>query len=68
MKTLRMIVGVSALAYAVWCLLHGAWLCAVQHGALGWSLLLDPRRRETAKLRARLMFVVLLCVLLRLMF
>ena len=65
---LRTIVGVLVFVYAGWCLLHGAWLCAVQHGALGWSLLLDPNRPETAKLRTRLMLVVLVCALLRLIF
>ena len=68
MKTLRIIVGVVALVLALWSLLHGAWLTSILRGALGWSLLLDPKRPETAKLRTRLMLVVLVCALLRLLF
>ena len=68
MKTLKKIVGVASLVYAGWSLLHGGWLLCIQFGAFGWLLLIDPTRPDTVKLRVRLAWVVLACVLLRLIF
>ncbi len=68
MKALRLIIGIGALVYALWSLLHGDWLLCIQYSALGWSLVLDPKQPDTAKLRTRLMWVALVCLLLRLIF
>ena len=68
MKTFRLILAVIALAYAIWGLLHGEWLLCIQHSAFGWLLLLDPKRPGSARLRTRLMWVVLACAVLRFIF
>jgi hypothetical protein len=66
MNGLRIIFGVLALGYALLSLMRGEWLTAVEFSALGWGLLLDPREHGTRRLRRRLMFVALVCALLRL--
>ncbi|MFL6207889.1 MAG: hypothetical protein ACJ74W_03525 [Pyrinomonadaceae bacterium] len=65
MNTFRIVVGIVSLIYAFVILLRGEWLGFVQFSAMGWSLLLDPTKPSTAKLRARLMLVALVCALLR---
>ncbi len=65
MRTLRIIVGVCALINALLHLMHGDLLGCAMFSALGWSLLLDPQERETAKLRRGLMLAALVLMLLR---
>ena len=65
MRTLRIICGIVALGYGFLRLLDRDLLAFGEFGALGWWLLLDPKRPGTAKLRAKLMWVVLVCIILR---
>jgi hypothetical protein len=65
MRIFRVVVGVLSLAYAFVLLLRGTWLGFVEFSAVGWSLLLDPTKPRTARLRTRLMLLALLCAVVR---
>ncbi len=67
MKTLRVVIGLLALVVGLLNLLRGDWLGFVLDSAIGWSLLLDPRKPGAAKWRVGLMVVIGVCVLLRLL-
>jgi hypothetical protein len=64
-NTFRIVVSIISLAYAFVILLRGEWLGFVEFSAVGWSMLLDPTKPNTAKLRTRLMLVALVCAVLR---
>jgi hypothetical protein len=65
MKTFRIVLGLIALLNGLRLLLHGDWFGCVEFGAIGWSLLLDPTDKRTARPRLRLALVALACALLR---
>jgi hypothetical protein len=68
MKTLKLIVGLLLLANGSLHLLRGDWLGFGLSSALGWALLIEPKRPGLSKLRARLLLVALVCALIRLFF